>query len=81
MTRSVCDILGPMKLHQLDATGLLAALAKGETSSVEIVSALIERRRAVGDKVGAIVLPLDEGARKAAESADAATETATRACW
>lgn len=72
MTRSVCDILGPMKLHQLDATGLLAALAKGETSSVEIVSALIERRRAVGDKVGAIVLPLDEGARKAAESADAA---------
>jgi fatty acid amide hydrolase len=61
-----------MKLHQLDATALLAALAKGETSSVEIVSALIERRRAVGDKVGAIVLPLDDSARKAAEAADAA---------
>ena len=61
-----------MKLHELDATALLAALAKGETSSVEIVNALIDRRRAIGDKVGAIVLPLDDSARKAAEAADAA---------
>ena len=61
-----------MKLHELDATALLAALRKGETSSVEVVDALIARRRAVGDKVSAIVLPLDDSARKAAESADAA---------
>ncbi len=61
-----------MKLHELDATALLAALSKGETSSVEIVNALIERRKTVGDKVSAIVLPLDESAKKAAESADAA---------
>jgi len=61
-----------MKLHQLDATALLSALAKGETSSVEIVNALIARRQAVGGQVSAIVLPLDDSARKSAEAADAA---------
>ncbi|HNN50864.1 MAG TPA: amidase family protein [Pseudomonadota bacterium] len=61
-----------MKLHELDATALLAALAKGETSSVEIVQSLIERRKSIGEKVSAIVLPLDDSARKAAEAADAA---------
>ena len=35
---------------------------------------LIERRKSIGEKVSAIVLPLDDSARKAAEAADAARQ-------
>lgn len=63
-----------MKLHELDATELLAALHKRETSSVEIVEALIDRRRAVGGTTNAIAWPLDDAARQAAQQADAARQ-------
>lgn len=61
-----------MQIHELDATAILEAQSRGELSAVEVVKALIERRRAVDGKVGAFVHTLDEQAQKSAESVDSA---------
>lgn len=60
-----------MQLHELDATALLDALQRRETSSVEVVQALIARRGAVDGRVGAFIARLDDQALKAAADADA----------
>lgn len=65
-----------MQLYQLDATGLLEALARRDTSSVEIVQALIARRHAVDGQLGAFVARLDEQALAAAAAADAERQRA-----
>ena len=59
-------------LHELDATALLAALARREVSSVEIVEALIARRQRVDGQLGAFTVRLDAQARAEAQAADAA---------
>jgi fatty acid amide hydrolase len=64
-----------MQLHELDASALLEALGNGETSSVQVVQALIDRRRAVDGRVGAFIAQLDEQALAAAKSADEARKT------
>jgi fatty acid amide hydrolase len=59
-----------MQLHELDASGLLDALARRQTSSVEVVRALIARRHAVDPEVGAFIAELDSEALAAAAAAD-----------
>jgi fatty acid amide hydrolase len=62
----------PTTVHELDATALLAALRRGELSSVDIVEALIARRAAVDGQIGAFVVKLDAQARAEARAADEA---------
>lgn len=59
-----------MKIHQLSATALRQALDRGELSSLEIVEALIARRREVDPAVRAFVVELDDQARAEASRAD-----------
>ena len=59
-----------MQLHEMDATALRDALARKETSSVEVVKALIARRREVDGRVGAFIARLDQQALRQAEEAD-----------
>ncbi len=59
-----------MQLHELDGCGLKEALSRRETSSVEIVRALIARRRDVDGRLGAFIARLDQQALEQAESAD-----------
>ena len=59
-----------MKLHSLDATDLRAALERREVCSVDLVEAFIERQKTVGPTVNAVVFPMYEEARKAAQQAD-----------
>lgn len=59
-----------MQLHEASASQLKAALAKGETSSREIVEALIARRNAVDGQVRAFVVSLDDEARARADACD-----------
>lgn len=66
-----------MELHQLSATQLQAALRAGETTSVEIVQALIARRKAVDDRVRAFVVHLDESALARARACDAERKEGT----
>jgi fatty acid amide hydrolase len=61
-----------MQIHTLSATELLELLQRRELSSVEIVQALIARRRAVDPQVRAFVVELDAAALAAAEKADTA---------
>lgn len=59
-----------MQLHEMDACALKEALARRETSSAEIVRALIARRRDVDGRLGAFIARLDQQALQQAESAD-----------
>ncbi len=59
-----------MQLHEMDACALKEALARRETSSVEIVRALIARRRDVDGRLGAFIARLDQQALQQAEAAD-----------
>lgn len=60
-----------MSIHTLSATELVRHLESGELSSVEIVDALIERRRAVDPAVNAFT-QINEQARGEARAADEA---------
>jgi fatty acid amide hydrolase len=68
------------ELHELDATALVEALKKRETSSVELVQALIARRRAVDPRIGAMIASLDEQALAEAQRVDAARGKDERFC-
>lgn len=57
-------------IHSLSATELLAALHRRELSSVEITRALIARRNATDDGLGAFVHRFDDGAMAQAALAD-----------
>jgi len=59
-----------MQLHEMDACALKEALARRETSSVELVRALIARRRDVDGRIGAFIARLDQQALQQAEAAD-----------
>lgn len=65
-----------MELYELDASALLLALKKRETSSVEVVKELILRRNAVDGQIGAIIARFDAQALKEAAAADAARAAA-----
>jgi len=66
-----------MQLHELDACALKEALARRETSSVEIVRALISRRRDVDGRLGAFIARMDQQALELAESADSERKAAS----
>ena len=60
-----------MELYTCSATQLQQLLATGQTSSVEIVQALIARRAAVDDRIGAFVVAMDAAALEKAADCDA----------
>jgi len=66
-----------MELYEATATELQHLLAKGETSSAEVVEALIARRRDVDDRVRAFVVNLDDAARAKARQCDMERKTGT----
>jgi fatty acid amide hydrolase len=68
-----------MQLHEMDGCALKEALARRETSSVEIVRALIARRRDVDGRIGAFIARLDQQAMEQAESADRERKSTTDA--
>ncbi len=69
--------LAAMELYEASATQLQDLLAKGQTSSLEVVDALIARRRAVDDRVRAFVVHLDDAAREKARQCDAERKAGT----
>jgi fatty acid amide hydrolase len=60
-----------VKIHALSALELRRALDEGSLTSVEVVEALIARRRAVDPKLNAFVVDLSDQARKDAARCDA----------
>ncbi|MDW8245426.1 MAG: amidase family protein [Sandaracinaceae bacterium] len=60
-----------MKIHEMSALELREALRRKRLSSVEIVEALIARRRAIDGKINAFVCDLSESALREARRADA----------
>jgi fatty acid amide hydrolase len=60
----------------MDACALKEALARRQTSSVEIVRALIARRRDVDGRLGAFIARLDQQSLQQAEAADQARHAA-----
>ena len=63
-----------MQIHELTATELLAALETRQTTSVDVVQALIARSAAVDPLVRAFILRRDEQALREAAAADAARD-------
>jgi len=60
------------EIVQLSATEIAAAIKSGKFSAREAVDAHIERIEAVNPKINAVVVPMFDEARKAADEADAA---------
>lgn len=60
-----------MQLHELCATELQALLATGQTSTTEIVRALMARRQAVDPQIRAFVVQCDDTALARAQQCDA----------
>jgi amidase len=60
------------ELWRLSATGIAAAVRLGDATALEVVDAHLERIAAVNDTVRAVVLVLDEEARRSAHDADRA---------